>query len=150
MRICFDLDNTLCTGYPYKDATPFDKARELLISLREEGHVVIIYTARGMGRTSGNIGSTLAEIGRITFNQLKEWGFEYDEIYFGKPAADMYIDDKAIPAASIEVIEIIIQKHQAALKEFSRKAAIYDQQVDGLIDKLDKLIDGGDQDVSGK
>ena len=72
MRICFDLDNTLCTGYPYKDATPFDKARELLISLREEGHVVIIYTARGMGRTSGNIGSTLAEIGRITFNQLKD------------------------------------------------------------------------------
>jgi len=148
MRICFDLDNTLCTGHPYEDATPFDKARELLISLREEGHVVIIYTARGMGRTAGNVNEALARIGKLTLDQLDEWGFEYDEICFGKPAADMYIDDKAIPAIAIDAVETIIHKRQVALETFAVKAASYDDQVNGLINKLNQLIGCTDQDAS--
>ena len=95
MRICFDLDNTLCTGKPYETAQPFSWAADLLRSLKMKGHIIIIYTARNMGSSNGNIGLVNKNIGLLTFSQLDAWGFEYDEIYFGKPSADIYIDDKS-------------------------------------------------------
>jgi hypothetical protein len=97
MRICFDLDETLCTGYPYEIAIPLDGACELLQKLGSEGHTIIIQTARGMGRSNGNIGKAQNLVAKLTLDQLESWGFIYDEIYFGKPAADLYIDDKSLP-----------------------------------------------------
>lgn len=96
MRICFDLDNTLCTGTPYEKAKPYEWAASLLSILKNNGHEVIIYTARKMSTEDGNLGRVNKSIGLLTFNQLEEWGFAYDEIYFGKPAADIYIDDKGL------------------------------------------------------
>ena len=48
----------------------------------------------------GNEGKVLADIGKITFDTLDKFQIHYDEIYFGKPYADFYIDDKAINALS--------------------------------------------------
>jgi hypothetical protein len=48
-----------------------------------------------MGRSGGCVGQATAAIGSLTLRQLNEWGFVYDEIYFGKPDADIFIDDKA-------------------------------------------------------
>ena len=93
MRICFDLDNTLCTGKPYLTAQPFSWAADLLKQLKMQGHEIIIYTARNMTTSNGNIGKVNKNIGLLTFTQLDSWGFCYDELYFGKPAADIYIDD---------------------------------------------------------
>ena len=31
-----------------------------------------------------------------TYKQLKNWGLKFDELYFGKPSADFYIDDKSL------------------------------------------------------
>lgn len=97
MRICFDLDETLCTGYPYEESVPFDQSAEILDALHANGHTIIIQTARGMGRSNGNIGKAQALIAQLTLKQLDDWGFTYDEIYFGKPAADLYVDDKSVP-----------------------------------------------------
>lgn len=96
VRICFDLDNTLCTGAPYEKAKPYEWAPKLLSILKNNGHEIIIYTARKMSTEDGNLGRVNKSIGLLTFNQLEEWGFAYDEIYFGKPAADIYIDDKGL------------------------------------------------------
>lgn len=96
MRICFDLDETLCTGKPYNQAKPLPGRKELLARLKKEGHEIIIYTARGMKTYHGNIGQVVKELASLTLLQLKQWEFIYDEIYFGKPSADLYIDDKAI------------------------------------------------------
>jgi phosphoglycolate phosphatase-like HAD superfamily hydrolase len=98
MRIVFDLDGTLCTGYPYEDAVPLPGAQETLRKLKEQGHTIIIYTARGMGSCAGNSGAAVAKIGGVTLTQLKDWDFIYDEIVFGKPAGDIYVDDKSIPS----------------------------------------------------
>jgi hydroxymethylpyrimidine pyrophosphatase-like HAD family hydrolase len=95
MRFCFDLDGTLCKGLPYEGAEPLPGARELLLRLKEKGHTIIIQTARGMGTSAGNQGTALSKIGLLTFEQLQRWGFVYDELWFGKPAADKYIDDKS-------------------------------------------------------
>ena len=45
---------------------------------------------------SHNIGATIRDIGRITFDTLEQFGIPYDELIFGKPIADMYIDDRAV------------------------------------------------------
>ena len=47
---------------------------------------------------AGNVGAVVSDIGSVTLRQLDTFGIPYHEIYFGKPYADFYIDDKAIPA----------------------------------------------------
>jgi len=100
MRICFDLDNTLVT-YPavpgdYTTVKPIERMVSYVKRLRCDGHVVIIYTARRMATHGSNVGAALKDIGKITFDTLEKFGIEYDEIIFGKPIADVYIDDRAV------------------------------------------------------
>lgn len=106
MRLCFDLDTTLCIGRPYEEAIPLPGAADLLRTLKTHGHYIIIDTARGMGSSNGSVGRAIASIGELTLTQLKEWGFEYDELHFGKPSADIYIDDKALHFTSISDLQI--------------------------------------------
>jgi capsule biosynthesis phosphatase len=99
-RICFDLDNTLVT-YPdikgdYTTVKPIDKNISLLRYLKKFNNTIIIYTARRMKTHNGNIGKINADVGKITFDTLDKFDIPYDEIYFGKPHADFYIDDLAI------------------------------------------------------
>ena len=97
LRICFDLDNTLVT-YPqipgdYSTVKPIESNIKLLKDLKEAGHEITIHTARRMQTHNNNIGK---DIGIITFNTLEKFDIPYDEIIFGKPIADIYIDDKAL------------------------------------------------------
>lgn len=97
MRLCFDLDNTLCTAVEnsqYQDAVLKPGILNMLRQIKQEGHTIIICTARGMGRSKGNAGLAVRSIGGLTLQQLDKWGVPYDEIYFGKPSADAYFDDK--------------------------------------------------------
>lgn len=100
MRICIDLDGTLCTlkqpGQTYADVTPLPGAVERLRELRAAGHVVIITTARHMATCEANVGKVLQRVGLVTLRWLDDHGFEYDEIHFGKPNAEVYIDDRAL------------------------------------------------------
>lgn len=99
-RICFDLDNTLVT-FPtvrddYTSVKPIEKNINLLKYLKSFGNTIIIYTARRMKTHNGNIGKINYDIGQITFKTLDKFNIPYDEIYFGKPYADFYIDDLAL------------------------------------------------------
>tara|TARA_B110000261_G_C13097089_1_gene362458 strand:- start:2889 stop:4796 length:1908 start_codon:yes stop_codon:yes gene_type:complete len=99
-RICFDLDNTLVT-YPtingdYTTVKPIEKNINLLKYLKGFGNTIIIYTARRMKTHNGNVGKINADVGKITFETLEKFNIPYDEIYFGKPYADFYIDDLAV------------------------------------------------------
>ena len=42
-----------------------------------------------------NVGKVVARQGLITLEWLARYGFEYDEIWFGKPHCDIYVDDNA-------------------------------------------------------
>ena len=99
-RICFDLDNTLVT-FPrvagdYTSVRPIHNNIALLRYLKKIGNTIIIYTARRMKTHGGNLGKINSDIGKITFDTLDEFSIPYDEIYFGKPHADFYIDDLAV------------------------------------------------------
>jgi capsule biosynthesis phosphatase len=99
-KYCFDLDNTLVT-FPkikndYTSVEPIPQNIEMVRMLKNLGHIIIIYTARRMKTHSGNVGKIMADIGKITFDTLDKFNIPYDEIFFGKPNADYYIDDLAI------------------------------------------------------
>lgn len=100
LRICFDLDNTLFT-FPtipddYTTVLPIENNIKLLKYLKNSGHEIIIHTARRMRTHNNNVGKVLKDIAQITFNSLDQYNIPYDEIIFGKPIADIYIDDKAL------------------------------------------------------
>ena len=101
-RFCFDLDNTLVTSpeipNDYSTVKPIYKNIEYLKYLKNSGHYIIIYTARRMKTHKSNIGLILKDISKITYETLENFDVPYDEIYFGKPYADFYIDDLAINA----------------------------------------------------
>lgn len=100
MRIVIDLDGTICPikkdGESYADLTPFEGASEKIKSLRKSGHYIIIQTARNMATCDSNMGKVLKNVGKITLDWLEKHDIEYDEIFFGKPNAQIYIDDRAL------------------------------------------------------
>lgn len=99
MRIVIDLDGTICPikqpGQSYADLEPLPGAVEKIRELRAKGHYIIIQTARNMATRNGNVGQVIKHIGKITLDWLEKHGVEYDEIHFGKPNANLYIDDRA-------------------------------------------------------
>jgi capsule biosynthesis phosphatase len=108
MRICVDLDGVICKlrlpGQSYADVEPVEGAAQKLRALRAAGHVVIISTARHMKTCGGNAGLALARQGATTFEWLSRHGIPYDEIHFGKPQADVYLDDNAVRFTSWDEI----------------------------------------------
>lgn len=93
-----DLDGTLCDtkraeeGYwRYLEATPFPERIEKVNQLYDDGHTIIIETARGC--TSGK------DWYPETFEQLKTFGLKFHNLRTGvKHGADFFIDDKGINA----------------------------------------------------
>jgi len=100
MRICIDLDGVIAelkkTDESYEELKPVKGAVEFLKKLKEDGHYIIIYTSRHMKTCNGNIGKVIAKIGKLTIEWLNKYGIPYDELVFGKPHADLYIDDNAV------------------------------------------------------
>jgi capsule biosynthesis phosphatase len=102
LRICFDLDNTLVThptiAGDYTSVLPITKNIDYLKLLKKLGATIIIYTARRMKTHKGNVGKILADVGTVTLQTLEKYEIPFDEIYFGKPYANFYVDDLAINA----------------------------------------------------
>lgn len=168
LRICFDIDNTLVSEpripADYSSVEPISKNIKFLRYLRSQGHVIILQTARRMKTHSGNVGRLVADIGRVTFETLDKFEIPFDEIYFGKPYADFYIDDKGIDAygdlerlTGVYQNEMIVRSHNeisasgATLVKSSSKESIkgelywYLHAPDSVRDFLPKLISHGEK-----
>lgn len=100
LRICIDLDGTICTikkpNETYADVKVMPGAKEFIDSLKADGHTIIINTARNMQTQGHNVGKVMKNVGKITLDWLEENDIQYDEIFFGKPNADITIDDRVI------------------------------------------------------
>lgn len=96
-RICIDLDGVIAQlrkeGEHYRDLQPVPGAVEKINQLKSHGHYIIIYTARNMKTCHANVSKVMANVGKVTLDWLDKHGVVYDEICFGKPWADVYIDD---------------------------------------------------------
>ena len=94
MIYCFDVDGTICSitsDSDYANALPHDDVIAAVNALFDEGHTILFHTARG----------TLTGIDwrEVTVGQLARWGVRYHTLLLGKPAADVYIDDRAVNVA---------------------------------------------------
>ena len=96
----FDIDGTICTNTEgindYRDAEPLLDRIEIVNKLYMEGNNILFLTARGMGRNNNDIKKTYDQFYEFTAKQLDSWGVKYHKLFLGKPAGDIYVDDKGI------------------------------------------------------
>lgn len=90
MIIYVDIDDTICKteGMDYAQAKPVPERISVINDLYDADCTVIYWTARGT--------VTGQDWRETTENQFKEWGVKYHDLKFGKPAYDLFIDDKNI------------------------------------------------------
>jgi hypothetical protein len=90
MIIYVDIDNTITqtNQTDYLNAQPLEDRINHINQLYKEGHTIVYWTARGSGSGLDYL--------VLTQKQLKQWGCLYTELKLGKPAYDLFIDDKAI------------------------------------------------------
>ena len=101
MIIYVDIDNTITKtdGMDYLGAKPNFENIEKVNKMFRMGHTIVMWTARG---TLSN-----KNFFHLTYNQLRNWGVMFHELRMGKPAFDLFIDDKAINAISGNWFELL-------------------------------------------
>jgi len=87
---CFDIDGVLCDDLlgDYQNSKPRKDIISKINRLYEEGNIIKIFTGRGS--------KTGIDWREFTKKQLESWGVKYHQLIFGKPVADIFIDDKAV------------------------------------------------------
>ena len=99
LRWVFDLDETLvtlpCEIGNYNTVLPIPKTIDFLKYLYDNGHYIIIHTARHMKTCNNNVEMVQNLIQDITKDTLLKYKIPYHELVFGKPYADVYVDDKS-------------------------------------------------------
>ena len=91
MIIFVDIDETICYyegKRDYKLAQPYYERIEKINKLYKDGNTIVYWTARGS--------VTQKNWFEITYKQLTEWKCKFHELRMGKPAYDLFIDDKNI------------------------------------------------------
>jgi|TARA_B100000131_G_scaffold133224_1_gene129845 hypothetical protein len=103
---CIDIDGTLTEphkGTPFQ-AIPIPSRIERVNKLFDEGATIYLMTARGFVHSSTRYPDDILaqqreadyHVRSRTEKQLKEWGVKYTKLFFGKPRAWVYVDDRAI------------------------------------------------------
>jgi len=107
MRYVVDIDGTICehfNGPNFGSGQVYYDRIEKINKLYDEGHEIVYMTARGMGTKNNPEGNFDEEsmnrarqkYGRMTEQQLDDWGCRYTKLFLGKYSGDIYIDDKGI------------------------------------------------------
>ena len=103
---CIDIDGTITEphyGTPWEAIPRYDRIAKVN-KMYDEGAVIYLMTARGFIRSTDmhpdNILFAQQEQDSYcrskTEAQLEKWGVKYHALYFGKPRAAIYVDDRAV------------------------------------------------------
>lgn len=96
MKIFVDIDETICyhndndksKARDYNLAMPKKENIKAVNKMFDDGHEITYWTARGS--------QTGIDWYDLTKQQLNNWGAKHHNLILGKPAYDIYIDDKSI------------------------------------------------------
>ena len=91
MLIYVDVDETICLTPKSRDyslSTPIKENIQKINELYDEGNTITYWTARGT--------MTGIDWREVTESQFRRWGVKYHDLKFGKPAYDLFIDDKNV------------------------------------------------------
>jgi capsule biosynthesis phosphatase len=96
--IVFDVDDTILTtlNRDYSNSKPKVEVIEGIRALKGSGWYIILQTARGMGRSNGDIESVREQVAQEITSFCEKFDVPYDELLLGKPWAAYYVDDKAL------------------------------------------------------
>lgn len=107
-RIAFDLDDVICFRTSeeggmakYHSCRPDDAMIDCINRLYDDGHHIIVYTARGMAQFRDQQHIIHGELRELTEHQLNAWGVKFHELVMGKQHYDLLIDDKAASSHNI-------------------------------------------------
>ena len=103
---CIDNDGTLTEpheGTPW-EAVPRPDRISYVNELYDEGATIYLATARGFIRSTAMHGNDITSAQNEadkycrerTEAQLKKWGVKYHALFFGKPRAAIYVDDRGV------------------------------------------------------
>lgn len=99
-KIVFDIDDTICSNVRklgYENCVPDFEVIKKINHLHDDlGFTIILHTARGMVSCNGDIDKIIARNKKVLVDWLDKYDVHYDELIFGKPIADLYVDDKAL------------------------------------------------------
>lgn len=103
-----DVDDTILTteNRDYANSMPVFGVVGKLREARAKGWHIILFTARGMGRSNGNIELVRDEVIQEVTYFCGKWDVPYDEIMVGKPWAAMYVDDKALRPGEFAEVDL--------------------------------------------
>ena len=103
-----DVDDTICitTNRDYTNSLPVLSVIAKMHEAREKGWRIILHTARGQGRSGGNIELVRDEVMAELASFCEKFDVPYDEIIIGKPWAAMYVDDKALRPEEFSMIDL--------------------------------------------
>jgi hypothetical protein len=89
MIIYIDIDDTICfKSKDYSQAKPFYINIKKVNKLYHAGHTIVMWTARGTLTNKSWFATT--------YDQLKQWKVMFHELRMGKPAFDLFIDDRVL------------------------------------------------------
>tara|TARA_Y100001970_G_scaffold168844_1_gene206465 strand:+ start:239 stop:640 length:402 start_codon:yes stop_codon:yes gene_type:complete len=103
---CIDIDGTLTEpheGTPWEAVPRYDRI-EYVNKLYDEGATIYLATARGFIRSTAMHGADVTAAQKEadsycrkrTEAQLTKWGVKYHTLFFGKPRAAIYVDDRGV------------------------------------------------------
>ena len=98
MVYVFDIDGTICinSNSEYEKSVPLQDRIDKINQIFDDGHTVIFQTARGMGRSGNSAAYANKAFYEFTKKQLDSWGVKYHSLFLGKPAGDVYVDDRGV------------------------------------------------------
>lgn len=145
---CFDIDGVIFQiSKDYKEYVVIEETCNFIKEIKANGDKVVLYTARKMQTHKGCLGKINKDIVEETLYQLRINDIFYDEIHFGKPSADYYIDDKGINFYDLKESLKMSQNNQPEnislgiisyrLGEMERN---FEKSVEKISEKIDDLI----------
>lgn len=90
-KFVIDIDGVIAefdAELKYDCAKPIENIIKIINNLYLRGNQITLFTARGY--------KTGIDWSEVTQKQLSDWGVMYNQLIFGKPDADFYIDDKML------------------------------------------------------
>lgn len=93
--IVFDIDGVIAENWngDYENAPPVPEGIEAVNKTYDAGYNVTLFTARFGKRHPGFQYQYGYE---VTINWLRKHGVKFHKLILGKPAGDIYVDDKAV------------------------------------------------------
>lgn len=101
MRVIFDLDDTISItkNRDYVNAIPITDTIEKMRQMKADGWEIVIYSARGQVSCNGDLELIEKKNRNLVEEWLKKNDVPCDELIFGKPIGDLYVDDKGMSLA---------------------------------------------------